>query len=87
MALVPPFRGAEEAVEGQRCLVAQWVKHQTLDSGSGRDLTVCAMESHVKPHVRLCADSKEPALDSLSPSLSLCSSTACVCTLSLSQNK
>ena len=40
------------------------------DFGSGHDLTVCEFE----PHIKLCADSMEPALDSLSPSL--CPSTA-----------
>ena len=36
---------------------AQSVKHPTLDSGSGHDVTVC----EIGPHVRLCADSVEPA--------------------------
>ena len=40
------------------------------DFCSGHELTACEIE----PHVGLCADSKEPAWDSLSP-------------LSLSQNK
>ena len=38
------------------------VKRQTLDFGSGHDLTVCEIE----PHIGLCADSVEPAWDSLS---------------------
>ena len=42
--------------------VAQWVKRPTVNFGSGHDLMVCEME----PHVRLCADSTEPAWDSLS---------------------
>ena len=46
--------------------VAQSVKHLTLDFGSGGDLMVQEYE----PHIRLCADSVEPAWDSLSPSLS-----------------
>ena len=46
--------------------MAQTVKHPALDFGSGHDLTVCEFE----PHVGLCADSVEPAWDSLSPSLS-----------------
>ena len=46
--------------------VAQSVKHPTLDLSSGHDLTVCEFE----PHIRLHADSVEPAWDSLSPSLS-----------------
>ena len=47
--------------------VAQLGKHLTLGFGSGHDLTVCETE----PHVRLHADSVEPAWDSLSPSLFL----------------
>ena len=46
--------------------MAQSVERPTLDFGSGRDLTVCESE----PHVGICADSEEPAWDSLSPSLS-----------------
>ena len=50
--------------------VGAWValsaKHLTLDFGSGHDLMVCEFE----PHIGLCADSEEPARDSLSPSLS-----------------
>ena len=38
-------------------VVAQWVKHWTLDLGSGHDLTVREFE----PHNKLCADSTEPA--------------------------
>ena len=45
--------------------MAQSVKHLTLDFGSGRDLTV----REFKPDAGLCADSVEPASDSLSPSL------------------
>lgn len=40
------------------------VTHLTVDFSSGHDLTVCEFE----PHIRLCDDSSEPALDS--PSLS-----------------
>ena len=47
--------------------VAQLVKYPTLDVGSGHDLMVRGIE----PHIMLCADSVEPAWDSLSPSLSL----------------
>ena len=46
--------------------MAQWVKHPTLDFGSGHDLLVRGIE----PRVGLCTDSAEPAWDSLSPSLS-----------------
>ena len=42
--------------------MAQLVKHLALDFSSGHDLTVCKIE----PHVWLCADSEEPAWDSLS---------------------
>ena len=59
---------------------AQSVKRPTSDFGSGRDLTV-------RESVGLCADSAEPAWDSLSPSLSVPSLLACVCTLSLSPSK
>ena len=43
--------------------------------GSGHDLTVCEF----KPCIRLCADSLEPALDSVSPCL--CHSPACALSL------
>ena len=46
--------------------VAQWVKCLTLDLCSGHDLMVVEIE----PQLGLCADSVEPAGDSLSPSLS-----------------
>ena len=59
--------------------MAQSVEHLTLDFSSGHDLTVCG----IKSHVRLCADSAEPAGDSLSPSLCLCPSP----TLSHSRKK
>ena len=58
--------------------VAQSVKCRTLGLSSVHDLTVCGIE----PCIGLCADSVEPAWDSLSPSLSLPP-----CTLCLSQNK
>ena len=47
--------------------MAQLVKCLTLDLGSGHDLTVCKLE----PHNGLCADSTEPAWDSISPSFHL----------------
>ena len=47
--------------------VAQSVKRVTLGLGSGHDLTVHETE----PRVGLCADSVEPAWDSLSFPLSL----------------
>ena len=46
--------------------MAQSVKHLTLDFNSGHDLMVCEF----KAHIRLHADSTEPAWDLLSPSLS-----------------
>ena len=46
---------------------AQSNKRPTLDLGSGHDLLVCEHE----PLIRLCADSAEPAWDSLSLPLSL----------------
>ena len=48
--------------------MSQSVKHQILDLSSGHGLRVCEF----KPHDRLCADSEEPAWDSVSPSLSAC---------------
>ena len=63
--------------------MAQSVKRPTLDFGSGRDLRVHECE----PHVRLCADSAEPAWDSLSPSLSAPPPLMLSVFLSLSQNK
>ena len=48
--------------------VAQSVKRQTLDFGSGHDLMVCGFESHV----RLRTDSGEPAWGSLSLSAPPC---------------
>ena len=56
---------------GKCCLggtwVAQSVKCSTLGFGSG-----CALKGQeLKPHIGLCADSADPAWDSLSPSLSL----------------
>ena len=44
--------------------VGQSVKRLTLGFGSGHDLTVCG----IKPHLRLCADSAEPAWGSPCPS-------------------
>ena len=43
--------------------MAQSVKHPTLDIGSGHDLMVRGFE----PKVGLCANSKEPGWDFLSP--------------------
>ena len=57
--------------------VVQSVEHQTLDLGSGHDLKV----HEFKPHVRLSTGSREPAWDSLSPSLTLsrpCSHSLCL---------
>ena len=45
--------------------MAPSVKHQTLDFGSGHDLTVCG----IKACIGFRADRAEPAWDSLSPSL------------------
>ena len=47
--------------------LAQSVEGPTLDFSSGHDLMV----HEFKPHIRLCADSVEPAWDSLFPSLPL----------------
>ena len=59
--------------------MAQWVKHPTLELGSGHDLMVHGFQ----PHIGLCDDSMEPAWDSLSPSLS----APPLLTLSLSLSK
>ena len=51
--------------------VAQSIKRPTLDFSSGHDLTIRELE----PHIQLCADSTEPAWDSLlsaPPLLALC---------------
>ena len=58
--------------------VAQLVERPTLGFSSGHDLTVCEFE----PCIGLCADSAEPAWDSLSPSLSASSLLACSLSLS-----
>ena len=47
--------------------VAQSADHPTLGFSSGRDLAVCEIE----PRVKLCADSMEPAWDSVSAAFSL----------------
>ena len=49
------------------CRVAQPVKHPTLGFSLGHDLTVCGIE----PRIGFCADSMEPAWDSLSLPLPL----------------
>ena len=59
--------------------MAQLVKHPTPEFGSGHVPTVREME----PHIMLCADSMEPAWDSLSLPLSLPLPSMCA----LSQNK
>ena len=58
--------------------VAQLLKHLTLNFGSGHDLTI----HEIKPHVKLCASSVEPAWDSLS-----LSALPCLHVLFLSQNQ
>ena len=63
--------------------MAQSVGRLTLDFGSGHDLTVCGFE----PHIELCADSAEPASDSLSPFLSAPTPRVHSLMLSVSQNK
>ena len=55
--------------------MAQSVKHETLDFGSGHDLAV----GEIEPRIGLHVDSVEPSWDSLSPSLPL----PCLCSLSL----
>ena len=55
-----------QATSWQGAWVSQLVKFQTLDFDSGHDLMVCELETCI----RLCADSAEPAWDSLLASLS-----------------
>ena len=52
--------------------MAESVKRPDLDFGSDHDLTVHELE----PHTGLRTDSTEPAWDFLSPSLSVCPSSA-----------
>ena len=61
--------------------MAQSVERLTLDSGSGHDLTARGFE----PRLVLCADSAEPAWDSLS--LSPCLSAPPLLAISLSKKK
>ena len=49
-------------VLGRGTWAAQSVKHSTLHFGSGRELMVCEFG----PHIRIHADSAEPAWDPLS---------------------
>ena len=58
------------------------MRKRVLDFGSGHDLTVGGFE----PHIRLSADSAEPAWDSLSPSLSAPPLLALSLSLSLSRS-
>ena len=60
--------------------MAQSVKRPTLGFGSGHDLVVRGFE----PWIGLCADSAEPAGDSLCPSLSDPASLVLSLSLSLS---
>ena len=62
--LIPPLTESHlRLAHFQGAWVAQSVEHPTLDFGSGHDLVVRGIESHI----RLCADGAEPAWDSLSP--------------------
>ena len=61
-----PLMRDEKNVKTRGAWVAQSVKRLSLDFGSGYDL----MAYEFKSYIGLCADSVEPAWDSLSPSLS-----------------
>ena len=61
-------------------LGGSWAKSSTLYFSSGHDLMVCECE----PCVRLCVGNREPAWDSLSPSLSLSVPPLLMFSLSLS---
>ena len=67
--------------------VAQSIKRLTLDFSLGHDLTL----HEIEPRTRLCADSMDPAWDSLSPSLSLSAPSPLVhmhmCSFSLALSK
>ena len=63
--------------------MVQSIKSPTLGFGSDHDLMVRGFE----PHIRLCADSVEPAWDSLSPSLSLSAPLLLTLFVSLKINK
>ena len=63
----------------QGAWVAQSVEHLTLDLDSGQDFTI----HEIKPRVQLCADSMEPAWDSLSLFIFL----SPTCSLSLKINE
>ena len=63
--------------------MAQSVKHPTLDFHSGHDLSV----HEFQPLDRFCADSAQPAWDSLSPFLSAPPVLVCSLPLSLKTNK
>ena len=63
--------------------MAQLVKRPTLGFGSGHDLAVREFE----PHIGLCADSAEPAWDSVSPCLSAPPLLSRTLSLSLKINK
>ena len=63
--------------------VAQSVEHLTLDLSSGHGLT----PHEIQLLIRLCAESAEPAWDSLFLSLSASALLACSLSLPLSQNK
>ena len=73
---IPVYRSEYSILLGR--LVAQSVKHPTLNFSSGYDLTACG----IKPWVRLHTKSIEPSWDSLSPSL--CPSPSRVFSFSLS---
>ena len=63
--------------------MAQMVKHPTLNFGLDNDLMVCDFKSCAL----LCADSAEPAWDSLSPSLSAPSPLSLSLSLKINKNK
>ena len=74
------YHQTKNSIQGHAWM-ALLVKRPTLDFRLGHDLTL----HEIDPHIGLCADSVEPAWDSLSPSLSLCPFPTHVHTLS--QNK
>ena len=63
------------------------VRCLTFDFGSGHDLMVCEFGPHIEPSIGLCADSAEPAWDSLSRFLALCPSPTRVHAHALSLSK
>ena len=66
MSLLIIFQSVASEYKRVICGAPGWLSRLSDDLGAGHDLTVWEFE----PRIGLCADSAEPAWDSLSPSLS-----------------